>query len=181
MTRSRTRDDFGNGESAHNFIVARFGTSSDLALQVYNGSDLVSEVKISSAIVQEQWMTIVGRYRAQDQTYALEGNGQQATLTTSVALTDKTLSSTWVGRSHWSGDEYFNCDIAGLYVTDEYASDGKSALIANALRERLDLAELPCIDCVAGMFSAAVGATVCADCGAGTYSAASAATVCTSI
>ena len=40
----------------------------------------------------------------------------------------------------------------------------------------------PCINCAAGTFSAAVGATVastCADCGAGTYAGASAATVCT--
>ena len=40
----------------------------------------------------------------------------------------------------------------------------------------------PCINCAAGTFSAAVGATVastCADCGAGTYAGGSAATVCT--
>ena len=69
-----------------------------------------------------------------------------AALTTSVALTDETFSSTWMGRSHWGDDAYFDGDIAGLYVNDEYASDEKSALIAIALKEGLDLAELPCID-----------------------------------
>jgi hypothetical protein len=64
-----------------------------------------------------------------------------------VALTDKTLSSTWVGRSLVSWDAYFNGDIAGLYVTDEYASDEKSALIADALKKGLDLTELPCNNC----------------------------------
>ena len=68
-----------------------------------------------------------------------------AALTTSVAFTDETFSSTWVGRSHWGDDAYFDGDIAGLYVNDEYASDEKSALIAIALKEGLDLAELPCI------------------------------------
>jgi hypothetical protein len=91
-------------------------------------------------------MTIVARYRAQDQTCSLEVNGQQANLTI-VALTDKTLSSTWVGRSHSGDTDYFNGDIAGLYVTDEYASDEKSALIADALEEGLDLTELPCNNC----------------------------------
>jgi hypothetical protein len=138
--------DFANGAADNNIVVSRVQTSSDLALQVFEGSNVLGEVNISSAIVQDQWMTIVARYRAQDRTCSLDVNGQQATLTI-VALTDKTLSSTRVGRSHWGDHDYFNGDIAGLYVTDEYASDEKSALIAEALKEGLDLTELPCNNC----------------------------------
>jgi hypothetical protein len=139
--------EFGNGENAHNIILSRRETSSDLRLNVLEGSTYLPDLQINSVIVQDQWMTIVVRYRAQDKTLALEVNGQQATVTSSVALTDKTLSSTWVGRSLVSWDAYFNGDIAGLYVTDEYASDEKSALIADALKKGLDLTELPCNNC----------------------------------
>jgi hypothetical protein len=162
--------DFGNNAGDNNIVVGRESDTSDLALGFFEGSTHLGSVKISSAIVQNQWMTIVARYRAEDQTCSLEVNGQQATLTI-AALTDRTLSSTWVGRSHW-GDDYFDGDIAGLYVTDEYASDEKSALIANALKEGLDLAELPCINCEAGTYSAAAGSTVCTSCEAGKYKAA---------
>jgi hypothetical protein len=170
--------EFGNGENAHNIRLSRRETSSDLRLNVLEGSTYLPDLQINSVIVQDQWMTIVVRYRAQDKTLALEVNGQQATVTSSVALTDKTLSSTWVGRSLVSWDAYFNGDIAGLYVTDEYASDGKSALIANALKEGLDLAELPCINCAAGKYAAAAGSTVCTSCEAGKYSAATGVTAC---
>ena len=139
--------DFGNGAGDNNIVVSRKETSSDLILDVYEGGNLVCEVSGSSAIVQDQWMAIVARYRAQDRNFTLVVNGQLAGSTTAnVALTDKTLNGTYVGRSHWNHD-YFNGDIAGLYVNDEYASDEKSALIADALKEGLDLTELPCNNC----------------------------------
>ncbi|MFN9908622.1 MAG: hypothetical protein ACK56F_21260, partial [bacterium] len=77
-----------------------------------------------SAILQDQWMTIVARYRAHDRTCTLVVNGQLEVSTTGVALTDKTLTKTWVGRNLWN-QTWLNADIAGLYVKDEYASDEK--------------------------------------------------------
>jgi hypothetical protein len=164
--------DFADGPMNNSLILARKDMGSNLLFQLREGSIKVCE--ISSVIVQDQWMTIVARYRAQNQTCALEVNGQRVVSTTgSVAITDKTLSMTWVGRSQWSSDAYLHGNMAGLYVNDQYASDEQCALIADALQEGLDLTE-------SGRYAAAAGSTVCNICSTGKYSGLAASTDCTS-
>jgi hypothetical protein len=167
--------DFGNGRD-DNILVARGDTTPNLFFSLREGGTEVCVVGSSyhtnignSVIVQDQWMAIVARYRSQDRTCALVVNGQLAVSMTGGTVTDKTISKTWVGRSHWDqarwGDNYFNGDIAGLYVTDEYASDEKCTLIADALKEGLDLTEPPaCNNCEAGKYINATGATACLQC-----------------
>jgi hypothetical protein len=180
--------DFGNGAADNNILLAREGTSSDLFLQFFQGGTSFN-LKKSGAIVQDQWMTIVVRYRAGDRRVTLEVNGQLAGSTTAdFALTDKTLSGTWVGRGHW-GEDYFHGDIAGLSVIDDYSSDDKSALIVSALKDGLDFTEMQagvgiwtgsagCTNCTAGTYSEAASSTVCTNCIAGKYSAAAGASTC---
>jgi hypothetical protein len=162
--------EFGNGPDDNNILLARKATSSDLSFETFEGSSYMCRLNAVSAIVQDQWMTIVARYRAHDRTCTLVVNGQLEVSTTGVALTDKTLTNTWVGRNLYN-QGWLNADIAGLYVKDEYASDEKAALIANALEEGLDLTEVPaCKECAAGTYKPVNGSSPCTLCPRHTYS-----------
>jgi hypothetical protein len=44
-----------------------------------------------------------------------------------------------MGRSHWSADAYFNGDMAGVFVVDEYLSADATSAIVDAMARGEDL------------------------------------------
>ena len=118
-------------------------------------------------------MTIVVRYRAQDRSCIFEVNRQLAGSTTfNNIITDRTFSGTYVGRSLWPPPhDSLNGDIAGLHVKDKYASDGKTAQIAN--KNGLDLTTVSCLICEADTYSPGTGSDACTPCPMNSYAPAS--------
>jgi hypothetical protein len=60
-------------------------------------------------------------------------------------VTDRTLSGTYMGKSWWSVDDYFNGDMAGVFVVDEYLSTDATSAIADSMTRGEDLStQGPC-------------------------------------
>jgi hypothetical protein len=56
--------------------------------------------------------------------------------TASAAVTDKTLSGTYVGKSHYccTGDAYLSADMAGLVVVDRYLHIDAATALADSMQ-----------------------------------------------
>jgi hypothetical protein len=125
----------------NNVIVARKSTTTTLTLELANSQSWLVNSEGTVAIVQNTWLTVVSSYRASTREYWLTVNGVTSSAgIVSQALADRTLSYTWMGRSHCEGaDAYFNGDLAGVFVVDEYLSTDTASAIADAMARGEDL------------------------------------------
>jgi hypothetical protein len=142
--------DLGNGPYQDNIVVARPLTTSKVQFAIRNGaSDVVVDTTSSSELlVQNSWLTVVVRYRASTREYWLTVNGVGGSARTApAAVTDRTVSKTWMGRSHWGYnpalgyDAFFNGEMAGVFVLDEYLSTNATSAIADAMVRGVDLTD----------------------------------------
>jgi len=68
----------------------------------------------------------------------------------SAVRTDRTVSISYIGRSHWATDDYLNGQIAGLHVVDTLLSSVETAVLAARMRAGTDpLAG--CATCATGL------------------------------
>ncbi len=186
--------DLGSGPEDNNIILSRMETTSSLIAQHYGPSTVPRtndfSVTCDGVIVQGTWMTVVLRYNADIRTFVLK---VFVTLSTTEgplcgpvayqapqAVTDRTSSGTWMGKNHWhdtsAGGDYFNGDIAGVFVVDEYLSAETASAIADDMVEGVvyvtspllflrskDLSKKelcatgPCVPCAAGTYKRTVG------------------------
>jgi hypothetical protein len=79
------------------------------------------------------------RYHASTREWWFTANGVAASGTASASLVDRTVSSTYMGRSQWSTGAYLNGDIAGVFVVDEYLSTAATSAIADLMMQGVDL------------------------------------------
>ncbi len=98
-------------------------------------------------------MTVMLRYNAVIRTFVLKviatlANTERTlcgpvTYQAPQAITDRTVSGTWIGKNHWhdtgAGGAYFNGDMAGVLVVDEYLSTDATSAIADAMVRGEDL------------------------------------------
>lgn len=128
--------DFGNGQggvNGLNILLARFESSSTLACDIYNANTTVVVMRATNAITQDEWAVFGVRYRKSDRRVEVLKNGIViASGTSSADITNRTLSNTYVGRSHWA-DAYLNADIGGLYVCDKYLTDYEMGSVAELM------------------------------------------------
>jgi hypothetical protein len=71
--------------------------------------------------------------------YRLTVNDNVFTGIGSAAATDRTASNTWIARSFGDQQPYFNGDMAGVFVVDEYLSTVATSAIADAMVRGEDL------------------------------------------
>jgi hypothetical protein len=141
-------------------ILGRFAVTSSIRIQISNGGVFFIEMEIP--FVQGSWLTVVVRYLASTRECVLKVNNDNSAGTASEALTDRTVSQTYMGKSHWN-DPYFNGDMAGVFVVDEYLSAETASAIADDMVQGVDLSnsELcktgPCVRCEAGTYKRTVG------------------------
>ena len=141
--------DLGNGPDKDNIVVARPLTTSEVHVNVRNGASVTIETTSSSELlVQNSWLTVVVRYRASTREYWLTVNGVGGSAGTApAAVTDRTVSKTWMGRSNWGYnpalgyDAFFNGEMAGVFVLDEYLSTNATSAIADAMIRGVDLTD----------------------------------------
>ena len=145
--------DFGNGASNDNLILARSGTDSVVEMKAINGGTYRLDFSSpSGTILQDTWYTIIARYDASTLAAELRVDGAVVgTATASAALTDRTLTNTYVGKSNWA-NTYLNADMAGLLVVDQYLDLTTAVAHADSME--------------AGTHSAA-GGLICTPCPAG--------------
>ncbi len=152
--------DLGSGSPDNNIILGRYAVTSSIRIQLSNGGVFFIEMEIP--FVQGSWLTVVVRYLASTRECVIKVNNDNSAGTASEALTDRTVSQTYMGKSHWN-DPYFNGDMAGVFVVDEYLSAETASAIADDMVQGVDLSnsELcktgPCVQCEAGTYKRTVG------------------------
>jgi hypothetical protein len=163
--------DLGSGSPDNNIILGRYAgiTYSLIAMEVANGGvfhiDGGSDGQFRMPFVQGSWLTVVVRYLASTRECVVKVNNDNYAATASEALIDRTVSETYMGKSHW-GDAYFNGDMAGVFVVDEYLSAETASAIADDMVLGVDLSKSelcdlvmtePCVRCDAGTYKRTVG------------------------
>jgi hypothetical protein len=133
--------DMGSGAYNNNLVVTRSETTTNLEVYFSNGGpDFIAQKSLSDVIVQNSWLTVVTRYSASTREYWLTvNNANSVSGTASADVTDRTLSGTYIGRSHWSVNSYVNDDMAGVFVVDEYLSADATSAITDAMARGEDL------------------------------------------
>ena len=137
--------DLGSGPGAWNIALCRWSTSNGFnlglsSIQTASAPDWDVYVEIQNRIEQNTWLTVVVRYSASTRQYVVKvNNAVDYTGTASTAVTDRTVSATYMGRSHWPRDAYFNGDMAGVFVVDEYLSTDATSAIADSMVRGEDL------------------------------------------
>ena len=126
--------DFGNGQNSDNLIALRPSTGTTMAFYMQNGGTQYFVVSGSGVIIQNEWAVWTFRYTASTRFMEILKNGVSlVTGTAGAAITDKTLTRTWIGRSQWTADYYSNINTAGLYVYSNFITDANVATISNHL------------------------------------------------
>jgi hypothetical protein len=106
--------DFGTGTGANNILVARSGTTDNLAFELYNGSGgSFGQCAASSAISNNTWahygVSIDGT------NCRIYKNGLLiATVAYAALPTNVTRTSNFIGRSNWGVDGYFDSGIGQI-------------------------------------------------------------------
>ncbi len=137
--------DLGSGLRFNNLKIFREGTSSKLIVELVNGGSstpwegtFAAIISASDVIVQNEWLTIVVRYIGSTRTYWLTVNNFDYTGVASAAVTDRSVSVTWIGQPQ-PGPAFFNGDMAGVFVVDEYLSTDATSAIADLMVRGVDL------------------------------------------
>jgi hypothetical protein len=126
-------------------------------------------------------LTVVVRYRVSTREYVVTvNNDTDYTGILSTSVTDRPVSRTWIGKGQIN-EAYLNDDMTGVFVLDEYLSAETTSAIVEAMLWGQDFTAGSTlrIDCFAGTYSTAAGASsvsTCLACGAGTYSTGGAST-----
>ena len=119
--------DFGSASPNNNVFVTRNGTTANVAFYIANGTTInpINNVATTNnAIVQNQLAVFAVRYRAYDLSAMIFKNDVVITSgSASVAVTDRTVTTSYIGRSLWAVDAYLNASIRGLYVYDRALAD----------------------------------------------------------
>lgn len=127
--------DFGNGQANSNILFGRLGATSAIYLDGLNATTAFGNVSSSTGvIVQDEWAIFSARYTASTRGVELfKNNTLIASGTTTIAITDRTITTSYVGRSNWSADTYLNGQMAGLYVFDRLLSYNEMISLGNSL------------------------------------------------
>jgi hypothetical protein len=108
--------DFGNGTNSDNILLTRQSTYG-LILFSYRNGGTEYLVTSTNTVSQGQINTVTAIYTHSPLSIQIILNGVTTTSTPAVsATTPRTLSTCYVGRSHWSGDAYLNGDIYSLNI-----------------------------------------------------------------
>jgi hypothetical protein len=93
--------DLGSGAQRNNLLLAREGSSTNLVLHIYNGTSLIVDQTCDVEIQQDTWLTVLVRYDAStSKCWLTVNNATCSPQTASEAVTDRTLSGTYMGKSH---------------------------------------------------------------------------------
>ena len=128
-----------DGEQDNNFFICRdgLGPGDTLQIGIVNDAMDVCLVATGSLIEQDEWMTLIFRYDPSTNKVDVIKDGQVALQATDCQGTpaDRTVSTAYVAKSHWSADPYANLELSGLVIVDGYLSD-EEAIAAGRQIER---------------------------------------------
>jgi parallel beta-helix repeat protein len=111
--------DLGNGPASDNIVFSRFGTSTGLVFQVYNGSNGGGEVYVSSnAIQQNVWQEFAATVTSTGLATVYKNGAVLGSAQVNVPL-NVARSDDYIGRSNWSTNAYFGGAIADVAIYNQ--------------------------------------------------------------
>lgn len=126
--------DFGIGQNNTNALFARNGTTGNVRFALLNSSTTYLLDSTTSPVVQNEWAVYGCRYNGSTRLAEIFKNGVQIASTTfGAAITDRTATTSYIGRSLWAADAYTNADIGFLYMYDKYLSDADLSTLYNTV------------------------------------------------
>ena len=160
--------DLGSGAAVNNILIMR-ENGNNVQVIGFNGAARAIDSG-GGTIVQNSWQTITWRYSASTKAWEVSINGVVAfSGTASAALADRTLSGTYIGKSHW-GPPFLNGDVAGCFVVDEYLNTDAIAAVIDSMAQGVDLMDGgPCYECEQGTYKDWLGSQPCTTCPANSY------------
>ena len=112
----------------------RNGTSTNLVFEISNGATYISSATATGVITQNEWAIFTARYNDSTKVYEIFKNGiLVGSGTGATAITDRTATFSYVGRSQYSGDAYSSINHAGMYVYDKFLTHTEISTISNHL------------------------------------------------
>jgi hypothetical protein len=136
--------DFGSGQAVDNINLARQSTNTTMTFSMRNGSTVVGLIDATNVIVQNEWAVFACRYNAATRFMEVFKNGVvMGTATASTAVTNRSCTTTYIGRSAWTVDSYFNGDIGGIYIIDKFLTDTELSAVTAQMMYPLQPARLP--------------------------------------
>ena len=119
--------DFGNGRQADNILLAREGTSNNLAFHVYSGNQYEITMNAHNVITNGQWMHVAVTMEkpsvTSDVRVKLYVNGAEvATTTGDYNVATMVREHNFIGRSQWDevidGDGASDTQVTGITISD---------------------------------------------------------------
>jgi len=137
--------DFGNGQESDNIIFGREGTTNNLWLEIRQGPTQVFTQSIPNGITNNDWGFYVGRLDGT--TYTLFNQSLSVSGSSSILPNVIPRNNNNIGKSNWTGDEYFDGSIGILAVYDRALTDSQITTFYNQYRERYSLPPWPFKNC----------------------------------
>jgi len=115
--------DFGNGRGIDNILFANYGTTNNLAMQVFNGSTGGGMVVAERCLDLNTWMHLAATIDSKGNVaFYRDGKrlplaGPPAFLTTTLVPANRVRSRNYIARSNWDApDEYFDGIIRDVRI-----------------------------------------------------------------
>jgi hypothetical protein len=156
--------DFGEGQNRANILFGRCGGGTGVGFYIKhaNGRDQCSGCT-GGVIDPNRWQTYVVRYNAGSNSFNIMLDGRYIYGNTRCyggRPADRSLPVTYVGRSHWDHDAYFEGDIKGIYMSDGYLQNADVTRLGEAL---LYSSKVKMNGCTGGQFGDEVRLWGCED------------------
>jgi hypothetical protein len=128
--------DYGNGSANNNLYFARNDTSTTSALSLRQGST-AKYLDVTNGVVNNTWQSFGNR---------IQGSGSSWVFTTrkdgtetiggaeAITYTDRTITTSYIGRSNWSTDQYSNMYLScQIFFNTGSITSQQFAVMENAL------------------------------------------------
>ena len=120
--------DFGDGQNNNNILAYRIGSGTQLGISYRNGSTQSDNTMTST--ITGGWQVAAFKYTGTSAVYfastSQTGNIYDVSrAATTVPVQNKTISTCYIGRSHWPNDSFANLDLRELLFFDSAIDDGR--------------------------------------------------------
>lgn len=127
--------DFGNGAQANNFLFARYGDTSDLTFEVYNGASSQGHCKLTNGILANTWATYAVTLNGTNCLIYRDGTLQQTSAYTALPQ-NVSRANNYIGKSNWV-DAYFDTGISALAIYNRALSSSEVADLSAAQKDQV--------------------------------------------
>jgi len=123
--------DFGDGSGINNIIIAKYGSTNQIVISIYNGSTIKQYRTTNNIIVLNTWIHICWVITKTTPTWKLYVNNVSVGLTvisgSAVWPSSTTYYSSFIGKSNWTSDSYFNGNIDDFRIYNKAISANEVA------------------------------------------------------